>query len=124
MTSPDAKPSPRLQSTLSRALIWGVAISALVTLSGIGMYLARHAGDRVALGTFQPQPDALRSLTRIVMGALRLEARPLMQLGLALLIATPIARVFFSLIVFAAQRDRLYSAISGLVLLLLLAGFL
>lgn len=119
-----ATASPRLQSVLSRALIWSVAISAVVTLSGIGLHLAHHVADRVALGTFESQPEAMRSLTQIFTGALRLEARPVMQLGLALLIATPIVRVFFALIVFAVQRDRLYAVISGLVLLLLLAGFL
>ena len=44
--------------------------------------------------------------------------------GLVLLIATPVVRVAFMLIAFVVQRDRVYAAISGLVLALLLYGLL
>jgi uncharacterized membrane protein len=39
-----------------------------------------------------------------------------MQLGLLLLIATPVARVAFSLFAFAMQRDRLYVVVTLAVL--------
>jgi uncharacterized membrane protein len=39
-----------------------------------------------------------------------------MQLGLLLLIATPVARVAFSLAAFAVQRDRLYVVVTLVVL--------
>jgi uncharacterized membrane protein len=39
-----------------------------------------------------------------------------MQLGLLLLIATPVARVAFSLAAFAIQRDRLYVVVTLIVL--------
>ena len=45
--------------------------------------------------------------------------RGLIQLGLLLLIATPIARVVFSVAGFARQRDWLYVAITLIVLTLL-----
>jgi uncharacterized membrane protein len=48
------------------------------------------------------------------------EARGVIQLGLLLLIATPIGRVVFSVIGFVRQRDWLYVAITLLVLRLLL----
>ena len=40
----------------------------------------------------------------------------IMQLGLLLLIATPVARVAFSLFAFAIQRDRLYVVVTLAVL--------
>ena len=40
--------------------------------------------------------------------------------GLLLLIATPVARVAFTLVAFILQRDRTYIAITALVLALLL----
>ena len=43
-----------------------------------------------------------------------------MQLGLLLLIATPIARVMFSAVVFAIDRDRMYVGFTLLVLAVLL----
>ena len=48
----------------------------------------------------------------------------LIQLGALLLIATPIARVAFSVYVFARQRDRLYIVVTLIVLILLLGSFL
>ena len=46
--------------------------------------------------------------------------RGLIQLGVLLLIATPVARVAFSVYVFARQRDRLYIVVTLAVLVLLL----
>ncbi|MGA3018666.1 MAG: DUF1634 domain-containing protein [Bryobacteraceae bacterium] len=42
-----------------------------------------------------------------------------MQLGLLILIATPVARVIFSLVGFALERDRVYMAITLVVLAVL-----
>jgi uncharacterized membrane protein len=47
-------------------------------------------------------------------------ARGIMQLGLLLLIATPVARVIFSAIVFAVEKDRMYLLFTLLVLFVLL----
>ena len=55
----------------------------------------------------------------IVAEAKTLGGRGLVQLGLLLLIATPIARVVFSVIGFARQRDWLYVLITLTVLTLL-----
>ncbi len=48
----------------------------------------------------------------------------LIQLGLLLLIATPIARVAFSVVGFAIERDRLYVAFTLIVLAILLYSLL
>jgi uncharacterized membrane protein len=47
------------------------------------------------------------TLSGIVQDFLALQGRGIIQLGLLLLIATPIARVAFSVAAFAFQRDRL-----------------
>jgi uncharacterized membrane protein len=44
------------------------------------------------------------------------------QLGLLLLIATPVARVAFSVYAFARQRDFLYVGVTLIVLTVLLFG--
>ncbi len=49
-----------------------------------------------------------------------MEPRSVIQLGLLLLIATPIARVAFSVVAFAVQRDRVYVGLSAVVLAVLL----
>ncbi|MDQ6800292.1 MAG: DUF1634 domain-containing protein [Acidobacteriota bacterium] len=43
--------------------------------------------------------------------------------GLIVLIATPVARVVFSIFIFMREGDRLYVAITSAVLLILLFGF-
>jgi uncharacterized membrane protein len=50
--------------------------------------------------------------------------RSLIQLGLLLLIATPIARVVFSIVGFAIERDRMYVAFTLIVLAVLLYSLL
>jgi uncharacterized membrane protein len=56
----------------------------------------------------------------IVKDALTFQGRGLIQLGLLLLIATPIARVAFSVAAFALQRDRLYVVVTLIVLAVLI----
>lgn len=48
----------------------------------------------------------------------------LIQLGVLLLIATPVARVVFAVVGFALERDRLYVAVSVAVLAILAASLL
>ena len=50
--------------------------------------------------------------------------RGVIQLGLLLLIATPIARVAFSVVGFALERDRMYVVFTLIVLAILLYSLL
>jgi uncharacterized membrane protein len=55
-----------------------------------------------------------------VANALRFQPEAVIQLGLLLLIATPIARVALSLLAFVKQHDRTYIVVTAIVLGLLL----
>jgi uncharacterized membrane protein len=59
-----------------------------------------------------------------VQGAARGRSLSIIQLGLLLLIATPIARVVFSVAAFAWERDFMYVGISLIVLIVLLYSLL
>ncbi|HZD33179.1 MAG TPA: DUF1634 domain-containing protein, partial [Candidatus Angelobacter sp.] len=61
-----------------------------------------------------------RSIPAIFAGALHLRARFVIQFGLVLLIATPVARVVLSAVGFAIERDYLYVALTLIVLAVLL----
>jgi uncharacterized membrane protein len=74
----------------------------------------------VSFSAFQGEPSRLRKVGTILSGLFSGDSRVLIQTGLLVLIATPIARVVFSLIAFAVQRDRLYIVITLVVLLALL----
>jgi uncharacterized membrane protein len=69
--------------------------------------------------TFVGVPEELRTISGICRGALTFRGRSIIQLGLLLLIATPVARVAFSVVAFALQRDRLYAGITLFVLAVL-----
>ncbi len=101
-------------------LRWGVIVAAVVTLAGGVLFLALHGGRIADYRVFHGQPDALKSVTEVAANAVRLQPEAVIQLGLLLLIATPIARVALSLLAFAKQHDRTYMVVTTIVLVLLL----
>jgi len=72
------------------------------------------------MASSQSEPADLRSLGAIVRSALALRSPAIIQLGLVLLIATPVARVAMSLVAFILQRDRVYVVVTSIVLALLI----
>ncbi len=110
----------QVERTIGVMLRVGVLTSATVVLAGGLWHLARHGMTIPDYRTFRGEPQGLRSISGVWGGVLRLEPRSVIQLGLLLLIATPIARVAFSVAAFAVQRDRVYVGLSALVLAVLL----
>jgi uncharacterized membrane protein len=102
----------------------GVSLSAFVVSIGAAIYLARHGGEPANYRVFHGEPSDLRSLSGIVRDAFHLRGRGIIQLGLLLLIATPVARVAFSIWGFAEEHDRLYMVFTGIVLIVLLYSLL
>jgi uncharacterized membrane protein len=98
----------------------GVLASALIVLAGGILYLARYGGTTPHYEAFRGEPLALRSVRPILRSAFSFSDRGIIQIGLLLLIATPVARVLFSVFAFALQRDRSYVLITLIVLGLLL----
>jgi len=109
-----------VEQVVGNLLRVGVLLAAGVTLVGGVIFLAHHGMDRPDYRLFTPEPTGLRGLASIVAGAVAFDSRSIVQLGVVLLIATPIARVFLSLIAFVIQKDRLYTVITALVLGLLM----
>jgi uncharacterized membrane protein len=110
----------QLQTILGNVLRTGVLMAAAVVLLGGILYLVRHGAALPNYGMFRGEPSDLRSVGGIIKNAIAGSGRGIIQLGLLLLIATPVARVLLSLIGFALQRDRLYMFVSLTVLLVLL----
>jgi uncharacterized membrane protein len=109
-----------IEHMVSTLLRTGVLISGLVVLTG-GVYFGiRHAGETADFHNFKGEPGIDRIVHRIVLGAVDLRARSIIQLGILLLIATPILRVAFSLVGFALERDKVYVLITSIVLAVLL----
>jgi len=109
---------------VSAVLRGGLLLAAIVAASGGLLYLLHHARDPVAYQAFNGEPQTLRSIGGILTGVGRGEAQAIIQLGLVLLIGTPVARVALSLLGFYLERDRRYMAITTLVLAILLFSLL
>lgn len=109
-----------IEHIVSVLLRMGVLISGAVVLAGGIYFVALHGGEVVRHQTFNGQPSVDRIIPQIFRGALTLRARSIIQFGVLLLIATPIARVAFSLVAFAFERDRTYVVITAIVLAVLL----
>jgi len=101
----------------------GVMLAAAVVLLGGALYLAKHGGAPVPdYKSFHGVSAELQSIRSIISGSLALHADAIIQLGLLLLIATPVARVIFAAVAFALERDMLYVGFTLLVLAVLLFG--
>ena len=111
-----------VEQIVGRLLQIGVLIAAAVTLVGGAMLLVQHGRSPTDYTIFRGEPAFLRSLSGIIAAALAHDSRAIVQLGLVLLIGTPIVRVAFTLVAFALQRDRVYVGVTALVLALLLFG--
>ncbi len=109
----------RLEAMVSFVLRLGVNLAAAIVILGAIVFLYRHGHELPHYAVFRGEPTDLRTIGRIFGDAAALRGRGLIQLGLLVLVATPVARVALSLVVFAVQRDRVYVAVTLAVLALL-----
>ena len=111
----------RFRLVVSLVLALGVGVSA--TLIGAGFVAALAVGWQgsligVATTTSASTTDFGGLTSRLGI----LEPLAIAQLGLLTLLATPVVRVAASVVAFASEGDRLYTAITAIVLAILLAS--
>lgn len=99
----------RIQVIVGNLLRVGVVTAAAVVLAGGVWYLAANDEAKPDFHNFQPQHGVMAWTHGLAV----------IQVGLLLLIATPVARVVFSLAAFALERDRVYVAVTLVVLVIL-----
>jgi len=114
----------RIENILGNLLRTGVLTSACVVLFGAFIYLIRHGRQPADYRVFRGEPSELRSLSGIVHSSFEFHGRGIIQLGLLLLIATPVARVAFAIWGFAEEHDRMYVIFTAIVLVILLFSLL
>jgi uncharacterized membrane protein len=114
----------RMELIMGRLLQAGVLLAAAVVLLGGAIYLFAHGGERSNYRVFVAKPLQLRHPAALLGGIAHGDAAAIVDLGILLLVATPICRVIFAVVGFAIERDRLYVAISLTVLAVLLFGML
>ncbi len=109
----------QVEQTMGQLLRTGVILAASVVLFGGVIYLSKHAREVPDYATFHSVPAPLKSITGTIQSATSLEGRGIIQLGVLLLVATPVARVMLSVVAFAQQRDRRYVMVTLFVLAVL-----
>jgi uncharacterized membrane protein len=111
----------RVEQVVGNLLRAGVLLSALVVGLGGLLFLSREGRKPEQIPReFRGEAAEDRRPLTILRSAWSLKSDSLIELGLLLLILTPIARVAFSVVAFALQRDRIYVLITLLVLAILL----
>jgi uncharacterized membrane protein len=117
----NAKPTDQqFEIFLGHLLRTGVIIAAIIVLAGGIWFLAQSSGARKDYRTFRGVPAELSHVPQIFHGAVAWQPLAVIQLGILVLIATPVARVLFSMLGFALERDWMYVVITAIVLALLL----
>ncbi len=106
----------QVEQIVGNILRIGVILAALTVLSGGVLYLRRFGETLPHYAVFRGEPADLRSVSGIIRDVLSLHTGGVIQLGLLLLIATPVARVAFSVLAFSLQRDRTYIFVTLIVL--------
>ncbi len=105
---------------LSRLLLGGVSVAAALMAAGLLSALA--VGWTGSLIGAAPVAHEVGDFSRTLAGLADLRPFAVAQLGLLVLLATPVLRVATSAVAFALEGDRLYALISGLVLAILLTS--
>ncbi len=125
MDTPTAPKINTQSDAISDVSAWvlraGVVLSSLVMLTGIIFTFAHGTISlaRIKTDGCDYRPDIIWH------GILRGEGKRIIEAGIYLLLFTPIMRVFASSILFAfEERDRLYTIITLVVLILTVAGLL
>ena len=109
----------RVEQLVGNLLRIGVLVAAAVALLGGIAFMIQNGALTPDHSTFRGQPEMLSTLTGVIAGAAALQPAAIVQLGIVLLIATPVARVLLTLVAFAIQRDWIFVLISAIVLALL-----
>ena len=114
----------RIEKVIGVLLRVGVVSAAAIVLFGGIIHVSQYGMTVTHYNVFQGEPLHLRTVSGIIAAAFAFDSSGIIQLGLLLLIATPIARVIFSVAAFAAERDLLYVTMTTVVLAVLLYDLL
>ncbi|MEK7705651.1 MAG: DUF1634 domain-containing protein [Myxococcota bacterium] len=118
MTSED--PGARFERLIGKVLLLGVGLAAAIVLAGAVLYLVRHGHETARYGIFHGEPTALRTIHGVILSSAALSARAIIQLGLIVLVAVQLVRVGLTVWLFWVARDRVFVAVSVVVLAMLL----
>lgn len=118
-----------IQQLIGNTLRWGVILACLLATIGGVYYLMQHGLDPVPDYRHFDAPSAAAqtnytTLGGLWQGILHGDAASCVQVGVIVLILTPIARVVLSLFDFIVEQDWLYVSITAIVLAVIISNSL
>jgi len=114
---------------IGKVLRYGVLLSGLIIILGtVGLAFGNGATDTSSFLNYNPGSIPHDGIdvnpSGLLHGIFAFAPFSWIELGVLVLIATPVSRVLISVFLFAAERDRLYVLITAVVLALLLFSML
>jgi uncharacterized membrane protein len=113
-----------MKVVISWILRSGIFLSMAFVLVGGAIFIYRHGHSIPDYRVFKGVPYFIHDTGGIIQGIFNIKGQAIIQAGIILLIATPIVRVAFSAIGFLIEKDYLYTFITLLVLLIIVASML
>jgi uncharacterized membrane protein len=125
----NSKPPREMSDILGNALRLGVILATAVIAFGFLVFMILNSSFSASMFTQYnpnkvPHGDFSVSLSGIASGLVSFKPYAVIELGLLILLATPVTRVFLSIILFQVEGDRRYVYITLGVLLILLFAML
>lgn len=103
-----------IEKVISTTLRVGVLASSAFVIAGLALFYVEGAKTTYDTSHY--------SLTGVFRGLLAAKPEAIILVGVIILVATPVLRVLESAVDFAAKKDKLYLALSLIVLATMLVG--
>jgi uncharacterized membrane protein len=107
-----------LNKAMYRVLMGGMILSSVTYVLGIFLFFLQDQNS------LQTSIVHYQGLVGFVAGLLALRSPAVLMLATIFVIATPITRVFISIVVFASNRNFRYVAVTAIVFLILISSVL
>lgn len=108
-----------LDRILSNILQCGLVLSLTILAIGAVLFVLQSGEQEVNTQVFFEKPNILNSIRTVYLGVINGNNEAIMQLGVIVLMLTPVVRVGTCLWIFYLERDLLYVIISTMILLIL-----
>jgi uncharacterized membrane protein len=113
-----------MQAIIGWILRVGIITSMAIVVVGGILYIYHNGYSITDYRAFKKVPDFISDPAGVFDGLLAFNGQAIIQLGIILLIATPVLRVAFAAIGFLVEKDYLYTLISVIVLLIIVGSMI
>ncbi|MGE5394620.1 MAG: DUF1634 domain-containing protein [Candidatus Saccharibacteria bacterium] len=112
-----------IETIMGNLLRTGVMVAGSVVVIGAILFLFRHGEEIPSYHIFKPDRFNIFDFRNLLNGIVTFRSVSIMELGILLLIATPVLRVLFSVVAFAYEKDYMYLVFTAIVLIVLIFSF-